>query len=68
MTTTNYNLTSSSLTSIIMLVSFSSTPLSRRYSVLSHLPQSKWYVYLQVERLFCCNGRVLGIIQNDKRE
>ena len=54
MTTTNYNFTSSGLTSIIVLGSSSSTPLSRQY------------IYLQVERVFRCNGRVSGIIRDDK--
>ena len=30
-----------------------STPLSRRYDSSSSMPLSKWYVYLQSERVFC---------------
>ena len=68
MTTTNYNLTPSSLTSITLLGSSSSTPLSRWRSVPPHLPQSRWQVYLQVGRLFRCNGRISGMIQDDEGE
>ena len=68
MTTTNHNLTPSSLTSITALGSSSSTPLSRWRSVPPHLPQSRRYVYLQVGRLFRCNGCVSGMIRTDKGE
>ena len=63
MTTTNHNLTSSSLTSITALGSSSSTPLSRRRSVICH---SRGYVYLQVGRLSRCNGRVSSMIRDDE--
>ena len=55
-TTTNHNFISSGLTFITMLGSSSSTP------------QSKQYVYLQVGRIFHCNGRVSDMIQDDKKE
>ena len=56
MTTTNHDSTSSGLTSITALDSSSSTS------------QSRWYVCLQVGRLFYYNGRVSGLIQDDKGE
>ena len=68
MTTTNHNLTSSSLTSITAPGSSSSTPLSRWRSVPPHLPQSRQYVYLQVGKLFHCNRYISSIIRDDKRE
>ena len=67
-TTTNHNLTPSSPTSITAFSSSSSMPLSRWRSVPPHLPQSRWYVYLQVGRLFRCNGRVSGMIRDDGGE
>ena len=56
MTTTNHDFNSSGLTSITALSSSSSTP------------QSRWYVYLPVGRVFHCNGQVLGMIRDDKGE
>ena len=56
MTNSNHSFTSSDLTSIMAFGSSSSTLQSRRY------------VYLQVGRVFRCNGRVSGMIRDDKRE
>ena len=63
MTTTKHSFTSSGLTSIMVLASSSSTPLSRRRSVPPHLGHRiggtstyKWYSV----------GRVLGMIQDDE--
>ena len=66
-TTTNHDFTSSGLTSITVLGSFSSTLLSRRRSVLLHLCHrvGDMSTY-KLERYSV--GRVLGMIQNDKGE
>ena len=68
MTNINHNLTSSSLTSITAFSSSSSMLLSRRCSVSPYLPQSRQYDYLQVGRLFRCNGCVSGMLQDEKKE
>ena len=54
--TTNRNFTLFGLTSIMALGSSSS------------ISQSRWYVYLQVKRVSYCNGRVSGMIRDDKGE
>ena len=64
MITTNHSFTSSGLTSIMVLGSSSSTPLSRRRSVPSHLRHrvggTSTYGYSV--------GRVPGIVRDDEGE
>ena len=67
MTTTNYDPTSSDLTSITALGSFSSTPLSRRRSVPSHLRHRVGGTSTYKSEEYSV-GRVLGMIRDDEGE
>ena len=67
MTTTNHNFTSSGLTSITALDSFSSTPLSRRRLVPLHLRYRVGGTSTYKSEGYSI-GRVLGMIRDDEGE
>ena len=67
MTTTNRNFISFGLTSIIVLDLFSSMPLSRWYSVLSHLRHKVGSTSTHKLEVYSVK-RVLGMIQDDERK
>ena len=67
MTTTNHSFTSSGLTSIMVLDSSSSTPLSKQRSVPPHLHHRVSGMSTYKSERYSV-GRVSGMIQDDERE